>query len=76
MDASRQKTSLVWSHCTKITRHDGSVVGKCNYCGTEWLLRGSTATALQHLKCHHSEKFSAEERRIIYGLPTGRMHRG
>ena len=72
----RQRTSLVWSHCTEITRHDDTVVGKCNYCGTEWLLSGSTATALQHLKCRHSEKFSAEERRIIYGLPTGRMHRG
>ena len=48
------------------TRHDGTVVMKCNYCESEWVFSGSTTTALLHLKCHHSEKFSAEELRIIY----------
>ena len=65
MDAIRQQTSLVWIHCTKITKPDGTVVAKCNYCDTEWVLSGSTTIPRLHLKRFHSEQFSAEDLRNI-----------
>ena len=72
MDAIRQKNSLVWSHCRKITQHDGTVVTKCNYCESEWVLSGSTSIALLHLKSQHSEKFSSEDLRNIWQPPARR----
>ena len=66
----RKKTSVVWSHCSQKTTN-GVVVTYCNHCTSNWILSGSTSTALQHLKTHY-EKFSPDEtsRLNALGEPT------
>ena len=54
----RKKSSLVWNHCHLIVDDRGKEVTQCNHCPTNWVLKGSTSTALYHIKHTHRDKLS------------------
>ena len=66
----RKKSSIIWNHC--FTEYvDGGVVTYCRYCTrVRWKLNGSTSSALYHLKNHHSDKLTPEEKGIPALIPA------
>ena len=56
------KSSVIWKHCqNKEVR--GRIFTYCNYCpNVSWELKGSTSTALSHVKQHHFDKLTHDER--------------
>ena len=67
----RKSSSVVWNHCKKHTDPvTKKIITKCNYCGASWALLGSTSTALHHLKQHHIQRLSSEERTKLLGGST------
>ena len=58
----RKKSSFIWNHCSQKLSSDGKIVTYCNYCDdTQWVLGGSTSTALYHIKSRHLEKLTNAE---------------
>ena len=43
----------------------GKDVTQCNHCPTSWYLKGSTSTALYHIRNIHRDKLSADDLRRI-----------
>ena len=69
----RKKSSVIWNHMTQ-KMVNKVVVTFCNHCPLNWVLSGSTSTALQHLRTIHSDKITeAEESQLNSGSePTPR----
>ena len=53
----REKTSLVWNHF-----YQSSPYTCCKHCSKRFFLKGSTSTALHHIKDHHYDKLSEAEK--------------
>ena len=73
MKRGRKKTSVIWKHM--VQRKVANVtVTYCNHCDSNWVLSGSTSTALQHLRNGHIDKLTTEELRNLNSVsePTSR----
>ena len=56
-----KKVSPIWNHCHN-KEVNGQTMTFCDYCpNLSWKLRGSTSTALYHVKQHHCDKLTDEE---------------
>ena len=53
----RKKSSMVWNHCYQTDK-----ITYCNYCPSNFVLNGSTSTALYHIRHHHHDKLSEAEK--------------
>ena len=67
----RTKSSVIWNHCkNKDVR--GRTVTYCNYCPNKsWELQGSTSTALSHVRQHHYDKLTDDERNDLMDKSKG-----
>ena len=63
----RRKSSVVWNHCRQISK-----LTFCNYCPSSFDLKGSTSTALYHIRKQHPDKLSDAEKLSLLtgGLTT------
>ena len=58
----RTKTSPIWNHCYN-KEGKGKIMTFCNHCtNLSWDLKGSTSTALYHVRQHHYEKLSQDDK--------------
>ena len=58
----RVKKSPIWKHCKRIVGDNNVVIVACNYCKSQYRLSGSTSTALQHIRSHHQDKMTEQEK--------------
>ena len=58
----RVKKSPIWKHCKRIVGDNNVVIVACNYCKCQYRLSGSTSTALQHIRSHHQDKMTEQEK--------------
>ena len=67
----RTKSSVIWKHCNN-KDVKGRTLTYCNYCpNTSWELKGSTSTALSHVKQHHFDKLTDDERNDLMDKMRG-----
>ena len=67
----RTNTSLIWKHCSN-KEVKGRTITYCNYCpNTSWELKGSTSTALSHVKQHHYDRLTPDERNDLIDKMKG-----
>ena len=67
----RTKSSVIWKHCNN-REVKGRIITYCNYCpNTSWELKGSTSTALSHVKQHHFDKLTHDERNDLMDKMKG-----
>ena len=65
------KSSVIWKHCNN-KDVKGRTLTYCNYCpNTSWELKGSTSTALSHVKQHHFDKLTDDERNDLMDKMKG-----
>ena len=65
------RSSVIWNQCqNKEVR--GRIFTYCNYCPNKsWELQGSTSTALSHVKQHHFDKLTDDERNDLMDKMKG-----
>ena len=67
----RTKSSVIWEHCNN-REVKGRIITYCNYCPkTSWELKSSTSTALSHVKQHHFDKLTHDERNDLMDKMKG-----
>ena len=73
----RKKTSVIWNHMSQ-KMVNKVVVTFCNHCPLNWVLSGSTSTALQLLRQIHCDKITEAEENQLNSVsePSTPIRRG